>query len=73
MPQNGKKEGVTLSLDSDLVCAIDYIAGRLDINRSEAGKLAFKMWLSQHFSDSPEFWNRVYFGVQNRSKQKGIF
>lgn len=72
MPKNGK-EGITVSLDADLIAVIDYVAGRLDVSRSQFIKDASKMYIAVQLSEQPEFWDRVYHGVNNRTKQKQIF
>jgi metal-responsive CopG/Arc/MetJ family transcriptional regulator len=72
MPTNGK-EGITVSLDSDLIDTVDFLCGRRDINRSHAVKEALKIWCAVQFSSNHRFWQRIYYGVRNRSKQKEIF
>ena len=72
MKTNGK-EGITVSLDSDLIATIDYVSGRLDISRSQFIKEAAKNFIALQIAEDPDFWARVYHGVHNRTKQRKIF
>ncbi len=66
-------ESVSISLDSDLISALEFCCFQRDITRSQASREALKLWIAQELSKRPDFWERVYYGVNNNSKQKKIF
>lgn len=68
-----KTESVSVSLESDLIAALDHVCYLRDLPRSQAVKAAVKEWIAVELSHDPSFWSRVYHGVQNGSNEKRIF
>lgn len=75
MPKgNGSKtESVSISLESDFIAVLDYLAYTLDVSRSDLCRRFLKQGAALELSKPPSFWDRVYYGVQNESKQKKLF
>jgi hypothetical protein len=68
-----KTESVSVSIESDLIQALDHVCYLRDVSRSCFIRQAIKQAIALEFARDPDFWNRVYFGCQNGSKQKKIF
>jgi hypothetical protein len=69
----GGKEPITFSIEGDIIDTIDHICGQKDINRSQAIREALKEWASRELSKIyPEFWDRVAYGIRNRSKSSRV-
>lgn len=68
-----KTESVSVSLESDLIAALDHVCYLRDMPRSQAVRSAVKSWIASELSRDPSFWERVYHGVKMGSNDKKLF
>lgn len=70
---NSKTESISISLEGDLIAALDHVVYLRDTSRSAFIRSAVKQSIALELSKDPSFWKRVYYGVQNEASQKILF
>lgn len=71
--KSSKTESISISLEGDLISALDHVVFIRDTSRSAFIRAAVKQAIALELSKDPSFWSRVYYGCANDASQKKIF